>query len=67
MPKMNFFSRRIFNGGSCTAARDSKAKFTSLAHLLTEEFLKGCYRQLNRQAAAGINQVGYASYGENLD
>ena len=49
------------------AARDSKVKFTSLAHLLTEEFLKGCYCELNHQAAAGIDQVSYASYGENLD
>jgi group II intron reverse transcriptase/maturase len=49
------------------AARDSKVKFTSLAHLLTEDFLKGCYRELNHQAAAGIDQVSYASYGESLD
>ena len=49
------------------AARDSKVKFTSLAHLLTEDFLKGCYRELNRQGAGGIDQVSYASYGENLD
>jgi len=49
------------------AARDPKVKFTSLAHLLTEGFLKGCYRELNHRAAAGIDQVSYASYGENLD
>jgi retron-type reverse transcriptase len=49
------------------AARDSKVKFTSLAHLLTEDFLRGCYRELNHQAAAGIDHVSYASYGENLD
>jgi hypothetical protein len=49
------------------AARDPKVKFTSLAHLLTEDFLKGCYRELNHRAAAGIDQVSYASYGENLD
>src|SRR4030067_1329558 len=49
------------------AARDSKVKFTALAHLLTEEFLRGCYRELNHQAAAGIDQVRYASYGENLE
>jgi group II intron reverse transcriptase/maturase len=49
------------------AARDSKVKFTSLAHLLTEDFLKGCYRELNHQAAAGIDQVSYESYGEDLD
>jgi RNA-directed DNA polymerase len=49
------------------AARDSRVKFTSLAHLLTEEFLKGCYRELNHQAAVGIDQVSYVSYGANLD
>jgi len=49
------------------AARDSKIKFTSLAHLLTEEFLKGCYRELNHQAAAGIDRVSYATYGEDLE
>jgi len=49
------------------AARDSKAKFTSLAHLLTEDYLKESYRELNHQAAAGIDQVSYASYGEKLD
>ena len=49
------------------ASRDSKVKFTSLAHLLTEEFLKDCYRELNHQAAAGIDLVSYASYGEDLE
>jgi group II intron reverse transcriptase/maturase len=49
------------------AARDSKVKFTSLAHLLTEEFLKDCYCGLNHQAAAGIDQVSYECYGEELD
>jgi RNA-directed DNA polymerase len=49
------------------AARDSKVKFTSLAHLLTEEFLKDCYRELNHQAVAGIDRVSYATYGEDLD
>jgi group II intron reverse transcriptase/maturase len=49
------------------AARDSKVKFTSLAHLLTEEFLKDCYRELNHQAAVGIDRVSYAFYGEDLE
>ena len=49
------------------AARDSKVKFTSLAHLLTEEFLKDCYRELNHRAAAGIDGERYATYGEDLD
>ena len=49
------------------AARDSKIKFTSLAHLLTEEFLKGSYSDLNHRAAAGIDQVSCESYGGELD
>lgn len=40
---------------------------TSLAHLWAEEFPKGCYRELNHHAAAGIDRVSYATYGENLD
>jgi group II intron reverse transcriptase/maturase len=48
------------------AVRDTKVKFTSLAHLLTEDFLKDCYRELNHKAAAGIDQVSYTFYGENL-
>lgn len=49
------------------AARDSRFKFTSLAHLLTEEFFKDCYRELNHKAVAGIDRVIYASYGEGLE
>ena len=49
------------------AARDSKVKFTSLAHLLTERFRRGCFCELNHQGAAGIGQVSYDAYGENLD
>ena len=49
------------------AAKDTRVKFTSLAHLLTEEFLKGCYCELNHQAAAGIDRVSYATYGEDLE
>src|SRR4030042_6961715 len=49
------------------AASDSKVKFTSLAHLLTEEFLKDCYRELNHQAAVGVDRVSYATYGEDLE
>jgi retron-type reverse transcriptase len=49
------------------AARDSKVKFTSLAQLMTKEFLKECYRGLNHHAAAGTDQVRYTLYGENLD
>jgi hypothetical protein len=34
---------------------DRKVRFTSLAHLLTPEFLKETWGQMNRRAAAGID------------
>jgi RNA-directed DNA polymerase len=49
------------------ARQDPKIRFTSLAHLLTEEYLKECYGELNRQAAAGIDRISYEAYGENLE
>jgi hypothetical protein len=36
------------------ARKDPKFQFTSLAHLLNEEFLKGCYFGLGRDRASGI-------------
>lgn len=49
------------------AKQNPKIRFTSLAHLLTEEYLKECYGELNRQAAAGIDRISYEAYGENLE
>lgn len=49
------------------AKRDAEFQFTSLAHLLNEEFLKDCYRSLNRNKAVGIDNVSWKEYGINLD
>jgi hypothetical protein len=49
------------------AARDSKVKFTSLAYLLTKDFLRVCYREPNHQQATTVGHVSYATYCENLD
>jgi RNA-directed DNA polymerase len=49
------------------AREDPKCKFTSLAHLLTEDFLKGCFRELKRDKAPGIDEVTVEEYGEHLD
>lgn len=49
------------------ARQDPKVKFTSLAHLLDTECLKESYRELNRNAASGIDRVSYVEYGKNLD
>jgi len=37
------------------AKADRKARFTSLAHLLTPEFLLETWRQMNRRAAGGVD------------
>jgi len=42
-------------------------QFTSLAHLLNTDFLKGCFNSLNRNKAKGIDNVSWEDYKENLD
>ncbi len=39
-----------------------KCKFTSLMHLLTEEFLKECFRELKRNKSPGIDGVTVNEY-----
>jgi len=49
------------------ARRDLKFQFTSLAHLLSEEYIRDCYKSLNRNKAVGIDKVSWVEYGKNLD
>jgi len=49
------------------AERDKSMKFTSLAHLLDEEFLSDCYFSLNRNKAIGIDNISWEEYGKDLD
>lgn len=49
------------------ARRDCRFQFTSLAHLLDEEFLRDCYNSLNKNKAVGIDEVSWEEYGKNLD
>ena len=49
------------------ARRDRAFKFSSLAHLLDEEYLRDCYQSLNRNKAVGIDSVSWQEYGANLD
>jgi group II intron reverse transcriptase/maturase len=49
------------------ARGNPKSKFTSLAHLLTEDFLKECFRELKRDKASGIDGVGARDYEVNLE
>lgn len=49
------------------AKREPEYQFTSLAHLLNEGFLAGCYRRLGRNKAPGIDEVSWKEYGRNLE
>jgi RNA-directed DNA polymerase len=49
------------------AKEDPKCKFTSLAHLLNEEFLKECFRDLKRGKSPGIDEVTVREYAKKLD
>ena len=49
------------------ALKEPDLQFTSLAHLLDVSFLKGCYLELGRDRASGIDGVSWREYGERLD
>ena len=48
------------------AREDPKFQFTSLAHLLNAEFLRGCYESIGKDKACGIDGKSWRDYGENL-
>jgi RNA-directed DNA polymerase len=49
------------------ARKEPGFKFTSLYHLMNEELLRGCFRRLRKDAAAGIDKMTKDMYAENLD
>lgn len=49
------------------ARENSKCKFISLAHLMTEDFFKGCFWELKRDKATGIDGVGVKEYEVSLE
>jgi group II intron reverse transcriptase/maturase len=48
------------------ARREPQCQFISLAHLLDEGFLAGCYHRLGRDRASGVDGVTWREYGEHL-
>jgi group II intron reverse transcriptase/maturase len=48
------------------ARENPREKFWTLAHLLSEDFLSGCFRELKRDKASGIDGVSVEEYGGNL-
>ena len=49
------------------AKEDPECKFTSLAHLLIEDFLKECFRELKKGKSPGIDGVTVGEYAKKLD
>ena len=49
------------------AKAEPKMCFTSLAHLLDEEYLKQCYHELKKGKACGVDGVSVEEYGRSLD
>jgi RNA-directed DNA polymerase len=49
------------------AKQDPKVRFTSLAHVLTPEFLRETWRQLNRKGASGIDGETIAEFESNRE
>jgi len=48
------------------ARREPKIRFTSLAHLLNEWFLRDCHDSLNRNKAVGADHVSWQEYNGNV-
>ena len=49
------------------ARREPTFRFTSLFHLMNEELLRGCFEQLRKDAAAGIDGVTKTEYANGLE
>ena len=48
------------------AKLDRKARFTSLAHLLTPEFLKETWGKMNRRASGGVDGLSAKQFEGEL-
>jgi len=49
------------------ARTEPNCRFTSLFHLMNVEMLRECFRELRKDAAAGIDKVTKQEYGQNLE
>lgn len=49
------------------AKQDRDLRFTSLAHLITVDFLRESFQRLRKDAAAGVDGVTWADYSVDLD
>jgi retron-type reverse transcriptase len=49
------------------ARKEPGFKFTSLYHLMNRDLLRGCFRRLRKDAAAGIDKMTKDTYAEDLE
>jgi RNA-directed DNA polymerase len=49
------------------ARTEPNCRFTSLFHLMNVDMLRECFRELRKDAAAGIDKVTKEEYGRNLE
>jgi group II intron reverse transcriptase/maturase len=49
------------------ARKDKKQKFTALLHHVNIDLLRDSYRGLKKQAAAGVDEMTWQEYGEDLE
>ncbi len=49
------------------ARKEKKLRFTSLAHLLNEDFLAQSYHELKKRRVAGVDGVEVEEYGQHLE
>jgi len=49
------------------ARKRPKEKFTSLAHLINEETIKECHKEMSKKKAVGVDKVTKAEYELNLE
>jgi RNA-directed DNA polymerase len=49
------------------ARKEPELQFTSLYHLMNEELLRGCFAELKRGKASGVDQVTKEEYEADLD
>lgn len=49
------------------AVRDKEARFTALLHHVDVDRLRAAFRAINPNAAAGVDEVTWAAYGQDLE
>lgn len=60
-------TRTSLQGIARTAKADRQRRFQDLSRLLTEEWLRECWRDMNKRAAIGVDRISPREYEKNLE